>query len=416
MKLFVGIDVSSEKLDVCFLTDDNQLSILSEISVANDIEGASFIRETILEFNNSYHFDQIVIGMESTSMYSFHPSMFFHEDEKLKKLNTLVTIENPFRVKQFSRMFDENKTDRNDALRIADFLRIQRFTTSPIKEEKYMALQRLTRTRYQLIKQLIRTKQHFLENLTYKCNTLAREMRDESTSLFSATLISLMTEDFTLDELAELPLEAFCDLLQEKGKGRFKQPEKIAKAIQRAITMSYRLGALAQESINVVLSVLVREIRALEKNIKELDKAIEQVIVVIPEYQCLTSIPGVGKVYAAGLIAEIGQIERFEDQTKLAKYAGLSWKVNQSGNYQSQNTPLTKQGNRYFRYYLVEAANSVKNYLPEYKTFYQSKYKEVPKHQHKRAFVLTARKFTRLVDTLLRKHQLYTPPRSVIEK
>ena len=104
MKLFVGIDVSSEKLDVCFLTDDNQLSILSEISVANDIEGASFIRETILEFNNSYHFDQIVIGMETTSMYSFHPSMFFHEDEKLKKLNTLVTIENPFRVKQFSRM------------------------------------------------------------------------------------------------------------------------------------------------------------------------------------------------------------------------------------------------------------------------------------------------------------------------
>ncbi|BDP86092.1 hypothetical protein EfmAA610_33020 (plasmid) [Enterococcus faecium] len=58
----------------------------------------------------------------------------------------------------------------------------------------------------------------------------------------------------TLNELAELPLEAFCDLLQEKGKGRFKQPEKIAKAIQRAITMSYRLGALAQESINVLRS------------------------------------------------------------------------------------------------------------------------------------------------------------------
>ena len=416
MKLFVGIDVSSEKLDVCFLTDDDQLSILSEISVANDIEGATLTREMILEFNENYHFTQIVIGMESTSMYSFHPSMFFHEDKELKKLNTLVTIENPFRIKQFNRMFDEDKTDRNDALRIADFLRIQRFTTSPIKEEKYMALQRLTRTRYQLIKQLTRTKQHFLENLTYKCNTLAREMRDESTSIFSATVISLMTDDYTLDELAELPLEAFSDLLQKKGRGRFKNPEKIAQAIQRAIRSSYRLGSAAQESINIVLGVLVCEIRALEKNIKELDKAIEQLVVVIPEYQCLTSIPGVGRVYAAGLIAEIGQIERFEDQTKLAKYAGLSWKVKQSGNYQSQNTPLTKQGNRYFRYYLVEAANSVKNYLPEYKAFYQSKYKEVPKHQHKRALILTTRKFTRLVDTLLRNHQLYTPPSSVIEK
>jgi transposase len=225
-----------------------------------------------------------------------------------------------------------------------------------------------------------------------------------------------MTDDFTLDELAELPLEAFCNLIQEKGRGRFKQPERIAKAIQRAIRSSYRLGSVAQESIDIVLGILVCEIRALEKNIRELDKAIEQLVVVIPEYQCLTSIPGIGKVYAAGLIAEIGQIERFEDQTKLAKYAGLSWKVKQSGNYQSQNTPLTKQGNRYFRYYLVEAANSVKNYLPEYKAFYQSKCKEVPKHQHKRALVLTARKFTRLVDTLLRNHQLYTPPRSVIDK
>ncbi|OTN82333.1 transposase [Enterococcus faecium] len=222
MKLFVGIDVSSEKLDICFLTDDDQLSILSEISVANDIEGASLTREMILKFNENYQFDRIVIGMESTSMYNFHPSMFFHGDEKLKKLNTFVTIENPFRVKQFSRMFDEDKTDRNDALRIADFLRIQWFTTSPIKEEKYMALQRLTRTRYQLIKELTRTKQHFLENLTYKCSTLAREMKDESTSLFSATVISLMTEDFTFDELAALPLEAFCDLLQKKGRGRFK--------------------------------------------------------------------------------------------------------------------------------------------------------------------------------------------------
>jgi transposase len=77
--------------------------------------------------------------------------------------------------------------------------------------------------------------------------------------------------------------------------------------------MSYRLGSLAQESINVVLSVLVREIRALEKSIKDLDKAIEQLVVVIPEYQCLTSVPSIGKVYAAGLIAEIGQIERFKD-------------------------------------------------------------------------------------------------------
>lgn len=418
MNLFVGLDVSSEKLDVCFLSDDDNLTILEEITLGNDIDGATIVKEKVIDFQEAYGFHKIVMGMESTSMYSFHPAMFFNQDKELKGLNTVVTIENPFRINQFSRMFDEDKTDRNDAFRIADFLRIQRFTTSPIKEEKYMALQRLTRTRYQLIKQLVRTKQHFLENLTYKCNTLTRELKelDGTTSVFSATVMSLMTDDYSLDELAEMPLEDFATLLQEKGKGRFKNPKSLAKAIKRAIANSYRLGTIAQESIDVVLSILVREIRALEASIKDLDKAIEQLVVILPEYQCLTSIPGVGKVYAAGMIAEIGQIERFEDQTKLAKYAGLSWKVKQSGNYQSEYTPLTKQGNRYFRYYLVEAANSVRRYLPEFQEFYSKKFKETPKHQHKRALVLTARKFTRLVDMLLRNHQLYAPPRSVIDK
>lgn len=92
-------------------------------------------------------------------------------------------------------MFDEDKTDRNNVFRIADFLRIQRFTTSPIKEEKCMVLQRLTHTHYQLIKQLVRTKQHFLENLIYKCNTLTRELKE----LDGTTVMSLMTDNYSLD-------------------------------------------------------------------------------------------------------------------------------------------------------------------------------------------------------------------------
>ena len=159
-----------------------------------------------------------------------------------------------------------------------------------------------------------------------------------------------------------------------------------------------------------MLAVLVREIRSLEKAIKELDKGIEDIVQTLPEYQCLTSIPGIGPVYAAGIIAEIGQIERFDSQAKIAKYAGLSWKENQSGKRSSQNTPMIHRGNRFLRYYLVEAANSVKRYLPEYAQFYHKKFHEVPKHQHKRALVLTARKLVRLVDVLLRNHQLYTPP------
>lgn len=99
MNLFVGLDVSSEKLDVCFLSDDEHLTILEEITLGNDMDGANAVKEKVIDFQEAYGFSQIIMGMESTSMYSFHPAMFFNKDKELKALNTLVTIENPFQIK-----------------------------------------------------------------------------------------------------------------------------------------------------------------------------------------------------------------------------------------------------------------------------------------------------------------------------
>ncbi len=82
--------------------------------------------------------------------------------------------------------------------------------------------------------------------------------------------------------------------------------------------------------------------------------------------------------------------------------------MNQSGNYTSDDTKMTKTGNRYLRYYLIEAANSVKNHLPEYKEYYCKKYGEVTTHQHKRALALTARKLIRLIFGLLTRNQIYS--------
>ncbi len=69
---------------------------------------------------------------------------------------------------------------------------------------------------------------------------------------------------------------------------------------------------------------------------------------------------------------------------------------------------MSKEGNRYLRYYLGEAANSLRQHNDEYGKYYRKKYNEVPKHQHKRALALTSRKFVRLVYGLLAKNQLYS--------
>lgn len=408
MKLLVGIDVSSEKLDSCFLDSEDQ--VLLEESLPNTIAGASQIREHILKFNKSVHYDRIIVGMEATSVYSFHPSTFLAEDQDLKALNVEVVVMNPKAIHRFKGLFDEDKTDQIDAYRIADFLRFDRFNVSLLKEEQYMALQRLTRSRYQLICQLTEMKQHFLENLYYKCNTLTKEI---DTSVFGSTMMDLLTDSMSLDEIAAMPLEDLAAFLQAKGRGRFSDPDKLAQSISKAIKGSYRLGKVMQDSVDVVLASYAMMIRTLKKEIQALDKAIQHLITTVPESKSLLSIPGIGPVYAAGILAELGQIDRFEDEAKIAKYAGLYWKRKQSGNFESERTVMTKTGNHYLRYYLVEAAGSVMRNEPVYREYYLKKYHEVPKHQHKRALVLTARKLVRMVDVLLRNHQLYASERSV---
>ena len=149
----------------------------------------------------------------------------------------------------------------------------------------------------------------------------------------------------------------------------------------------------------------MQNIRTLEKSLKGVDKAIEKAFAAFPN--TLQSIPGLGPVYSAGIYAEIGDIKRFATDAQIAKFAGLTWKRKQSGEFEAQETRMIKAANTHLRYYLIEAANSMRNHNNEYQAYYNRKYKEVRKHQHKRALVLTARKLVRLVYALLSKQQLY---------
>jgi transposase len=407
MKLFVGIDVSSQDMKACVMNLVGET--LSSLTVENNLTGASYLRNQIVDIARKNLIQEIQIGMEATSVYSWHPAMFFHEDESLKKFNTKVFTINPKLIKKFKESYtDLDKTDHIDAWIIADRLRFGRLRLSAVMQEQYIALQRLTRMRYHLVHNLTREKQYFLQHLFYKCSSFTAEVKS---SVFGNAMMELLLEKYSLDEISSMDLQELAHYLQEKGKNRFTDAECIAKSIQKAARSSYRLSKCVEDSIDLLLATSIESIRSITKQIKELDKAIQKLLDGIPN--TLQTIPGIGPVYCAGILAEIGQIERFDNQASLAKYAGLTWSKHQSGKFQAEETNMIRSGNHYLRYYLVEAANSVQRHEPEFRAYYLKKYHEVPKHQHKRALVLTARKLVRLVDALLRNDQIYTPGRKV---
>lgn len=403
--LYVGIDVSSKSNVAYFMKPDGRKH--SILTVDNNRLGAQKIVDRIISVLQTLDKPEVVIGMEATSVYGDNLMYFLRESGSLAKFNRRLHMLNPKQVKKFKDAYsDLPKNDPTDAFVIADNLRFGRITKEVYMDDyRYQALKVLTRARFQLVQSLTREKQRFLNGLFIKFSGLAQE--NIFSDKFGAASMALIEEFESVDELAYMDTEKLAAFISEKGRNHFEKPEEVAEAVKRAAKNSYRPPQVIADSINQQLAISMATIRLLQKQVKEYDKAIEKQLNAMP--QTLTSIKGIGNVYAAGIIAETGDINRFTGQAALAKYAGLVWKQHQSGGFEAEDTALIRSGNHYLRYYLLEAANSLRRCDSEFKRFYDLKFKEVTKHQHKRALALTARKLVRLVYSLLKTNRLYIP-------
>lgn len=405
-QILVGIDVSLKSHHVHFMNGDGES--LADFSVSNNVHGADTLIKRLLENAQKRQASQLKIGMEATDQYSWHIAHYLREQLKGYEPNyqTLIYVLNARKVARFKKGYDTlPKNDRIDAWVIADHLRFGRLPYEMKDAIHYEALQRLTRTRFHFMKEIARNKTYFLNQLFLKFSGLRQDNPFSNT--FGTTSLAVI-EELEPEVIAEMSLEDLVQFLQDKGKNRFEDPEEVAKFLQKIARSSYRLNKTMQDPVNLSLSVTLSTIQHMESQLKRIDKEIAKLMKGIP--QTLTSIKGIGDVFAAGLIAEIGDIKRFKNHHALAKYAGLVWNQHQSGEYESQETSRTRTGNKYLRYYLIQAAESIRKHDSDYKAFYTKKYQEVTKHQHKRALVLTARKLVRLVYSLLTTNQLYTPP------
>ena len=403
--LYVGIDVSSKTNVVYLMLPDGDKH--SSFSVANSQDGSAQLVKRILSALTSHSLDTVMIGMEATSVYGDNLVYFLREDATLLPFNRKIFVLNPKQVNKFKEAYNDlPKNDSVDSFVIADCLRFGRINKEVyIGDYRYKALQNLTRARYFAVCNLVKEKQRFMNVLFKKYSTMTQEKVFSDT--FSTTALAVYDEFESAEALANMDLHELTAFIMEKGKNRFPDPDSVAKAIQKAARSSYRLPKTVNDSVNQVLSISITSIKALESQIKEFDKAIAAQMELLPDV--LTSIPGIGPVYSAGIMAEIGDINRFENHAQLAKYAGLAWTQYQSGGFEAQTTRLIRSGNRFLKYYLCEAALSLVRCDKEYSDFYHLKYKEVNRYQHKRALALTARKLVRLVFALLKDNRLYRP-------
>jgi len=411
--LFVGIDVSS-KSNVVYAMDFDENKYISS-SFGNNQPGADQLVSMIADCMNQHrNLDNIVIALESTSVYSVHIANFLSTSEILMPYRPYVFCVNPKVTAGYRKSYiGLEKTDPSDAFLIADFARVGRTKKlEPWRGGQFIALKRLTRHRMHLAECLTREKTYMVANLFLKFSELQLLEGDDKpfSSIYSATASAVLTEFMSPQEIIDLSEEELLMFLSQKSRKRISDVSRTSKLLRKAAKDSYRLDKCMYEPLNISLASSFNCMHAYQKEIKLIEQAIDKTIKGMNPNALLIlqSIPGIGPVLASGIIAEIGDIKTFHSSDALAKYAGLYWMKDDSGDFTSEDKKVSKVGNPYLRYYLGEAANSVRKYNSEYAEYYARKYTEATKHQHKRALALTSRKLVRLVFGLLVKNQLYT--------
>jgi len=174
------------------------------------------------------------------------------------------------------------------------------------------------------------------------------------------------------------------DLFGKKGRGWLEKQE---------------LGETKRKMVEIYLERL----DDLTSAISKVDELIREKSSRLPEVKLLTSIPGIGITTAFLLASEIGDIKRFNTAKQFASYFGLVPRLHQSGNHQYYGR-ITKLGNPYVRWTLVQTAHRLARIDKDYKRFVD---RISYRGGKKKAIVALARKLATIVFCVLKENREY---------
>lgn len=105
---------------------------------------------------------------------------------------------------------------------------------------------------------------------------------------------------------------------------------------------------------------MFQSLEEIQTHVANLEKQIVHTIHDTDTYKILLSIPGIGPVTAAAIYAEVGDFNRFKTPSALISYAGIYPKERSSGDLKRYGS-ISKAGSRVLRYSIIEAAMRIRD-------------------------------------------------------
>lgn len=387
--LYVGIDVAKDKHD-CHIFDSDGVIWKDNFSFPNSKEGFEALLAAITKCIQKTKF-KVKVGLEDTGHYSSNLLAFLlaHGFDTVRF--------NPLSVNRLrtAGTLRKTKTDKGDARHIATLLVTYSANSSKPPSDTLAALKSLTRARYRLTKELQPLKNRYRRLI----HLVFPEIQGFFSSFYIPTVLNLFASFPGAKAISECDVRKLANLLRSFSHGRHGR------------SSADKLKALAKNSIShhnygdaLELSLMAQRILFIGEQLADLEAEIKRIMLSLDSP--LLSIPGIGFILGAVILAEIGDIHNFASPAKLLAFAGCEPSMYQSGKFTANHTPMVKRGSKYLRNALYLSANMAYLHCSSFRAYIDKK-REQGKHFYT-AMSHGMKKLTRIIFAVLSKNIVFT--------
>ena len=277
-----------------------------------------------------------------------------------------------------------------------------------LPEKLYAELRRLSMFRDQLNEDRVRT----INRMHREMKIYFPEYKDALGKVDGAFSLQLLKQAPFPDDLTALGEDGIRQIWHEarlRGRGYSRAGEILGYA---ETSVGIKDGAAAGRT---AVKWFVQKILELDAELAVIENQINQKCQEIPHAGNILEISGIGENTLSGILAEMGDISRFDDVKEIQKLSGLSLVACSSGKHKGE-TRISHRGRKRLRYWLFQAAKSVAAHAEEFKELHMHYTTRADNPLKKmQSLIVIACKLLRIIYTILKNGTAYDPKKMLMD-
>ncbi|CAH0347262.1 IS110 family transposase [Bacillus sp. CECT 9360] len=393
--LVVGVDIA-QQLHVARAVNFRGIVVGDPLTFENTEEGFTILLHWINKLKKTNNLDAAIVGMEPTGHYWINLSKWLFEQ------NIDVVTVNPYHVKRNKENRDntQSKSDKKDALVIADMVKNGYYAIVRPTSESFEKLRVFMSNRDVIVKRLVSS----INQLNRWVDIVFPELRQVFKDVTGKGAIATLRLFPTPTELRSMQPQNVVigwKSLMKRQPG-LKKAQLLIHLAKRSIGTRQALDAYKFH-----LEQLLEEYDLATTQLERVEQQVTEVLIQIPYANQLLTIKGISEISLAGILGEAGDLSGFAHGNSLLRHAGLHLAEASSGKWKGQIV-ISKRGRSRLRRFLYLATMSLVMNNPEFKALHSNNVK-VKKIKKMKSIMKLVGKLARVFVGIAKRNESYRP-------